>query len=144
MCNVLSYIHSCLQGKFLCADTCSQPSIVPYNLLVKRNYAVWRQVTLTNYIVQRAKKSCGTPPYMKTSTSQHRHFSPEDRDGMFLRNVGIYTDLPGAKTQNTWSVYLYTGANCGLDVGWNDVVCTMQINTPIKVCHRRLLHLGAS
>jgi hypothetical protein len=29
-------------------------------------------------------------PYIHISTSQHRHFSPEDGDSMFLRNVGIH------------------------------------------------------
>jgi hypothetical protein len=28
--------------------------------------------------------------HIHPSTSQHRQFSPEDRDSMFLRNVGIY------------------------------------------------------
>jgi hypothetical protein len=34
-------------------------------------------------------------------TSQHRHFSPEDGDSMFLRNVGIYLRIyTASKTQN--------------------------------------------
>jgi hypothetical protein len=38
-------------------------------------------------------RSLGLPflqPYINPYTAQHRHFSPDDRDDVFLRNVGIY------------------------------------------------------
>jgi hypothetical protein len=54
------------------------------------------------------------------STSQHRHFSPEDGDSIFLRNVGIYRRiyttpnpeehhlLTAVKTSNLPNLYIHT------------------------------------
>jgi hypothetical protein len=65
-------------------------------------------------------------PYINSFTSQHRHFSPDDGDSMYLWNVGIYRWVHGAKTQknniinnsfiNKYSILLNLFSDCGTPV----------------------------
>jgi hypothetical protein len=60
--------------------------------------------------------------YPKSWTSQHRHFSPEDANSMFLRNKGVTTQniviLTAMRTSNlTVSVIHGSVVNLNIPVG---------------------------